>query len=81
MLDDATYAELSGAQAECIGEGAAEAEQRACAICLDKPADYMCLPCGHQCGCQDCLAQIGRTGNGSCPICRTRTNAVQRVFR
>jgi len=43
-LDDATYAELSGAQAECIREGAEEAEQRVCVVCLDEPADYMCLP-------------------------------------
>ena len=44
VLDDATYAELSGAQAECIREGAEEAEQRVCVVCLDEPADYMCLP-------------------------------------
>jgi hypothetical protein len=51
-------------------------------VCLDAPADYLVTPCGHQCGCQPCLAVLqamqqprGELGDGvmttewSCTAC------------
>eukprot|EP00929_Paragymnodinium_shiwhaense_P109168 TRINITY_DN75519_c0_g1_i1.p1 TRINITY_DN75519_c0_g1~~TRINITY_DN75519_c0_g1_i1.p1 ORF type:complete len:1140 (-),score=192.16 TRINITY_DN75519_c0_g1_i1:483-3902(-) len=50
-----------------------------CAICFSAPADFLCVPCGHQCGCEECLATVQRT-SGLCPICRTPVTSLQQVF-
>merc|ERR1719420_2631842 len=51
-----------------------------CAICFDQPADFLVVPCGHQCGCEDCLKAVQHT-TGKCPICRVRIESIQRVFK
>ena len=33
-----------------------------CAVCLTQPADFLCSPCGHQCGCETCLRQVQASG-------------------
>ena len=43
------------------------------------PATHLCVPCGHQCGCEPCLRQV-RGGDDKCPICRVRIESLQRVF-
>ncbi len=52
-----------------------------CAICLYKPADFLVIPCGHQCGCEPCLEQIFGQHNAKCPICRTSMTGFVQVFR
>lgn len=47
----------------------------ACVICLDAPADHLIVPCGHKCGCSDCLSRVDK-----CPICRIPITKIQRVF-
>ena len=59
---------------------AASAAQAACVICCDRPADFLVTPCGHQCGCQECLDLVVQR-TGTCPICRTRISSLQKVFR
>eukprot|EP00662_Eupelagonemidae_sp_cell21_P022336 gene22336-63425_t len=56
-------AEVAAAVAARMAEAAprpaaaAPGRQRGqCAVCYDAPADYLCAPCGHQCGCERCLA-------------------------
>eukprot|EP00933_Yihiella_yeosuensis_P080097 TRINITY_DN93500_c0_g1_i1.p1 TRINITY_DN93500_c0_g1~~TRINITY_DN93500_c0_g1_i1.p1 ORF type:complete len:1048 (-),score=211.18 TRINITY_DN93500_c0_g1_i1:125-3268(-) len=51
-----------------------------CAICFDEPADFLVVPCGHQCGCEECLKAV-QAHSGRCPICRNRVESIQRVFR
>ena len=51
-----------------------------CAVCLTEPANFLVTPCGHQCGCEDCLTQVQQS-TGRCPICRIQFTAIQRVFR
>jgi len=51
-----------------------------CTICLSKPADYLVVPCGHQCGCEECLKLI-HLSNGNCPICRTPIQSICKVYR
>jgi len=51
-----------------------------CSICLTEPADFLCAPCGHQCGCEGCLTTVQRQG-GRCPICRAPIQSLVRVFR
>jgi hypothetical protein len=52
----------------------------ACTICLDAPADYLVLPCGHQCGCLRCLEAIASGLDPLCPICRAPLSGLVRVF-
>jgi adenylate kinase len=51
-----------------------------CVICMDQPADFLVAPCGHQCACEDCLKAVQET-TGKCPICRSRVESIQRVFK
>jgi hypothetical protein len=66
-----------GAVATTLGGGSDESEQ--CMICMSEAANFLVVPCGHQCGCEDCLTQVVRTTN-RCPICRTSISRLQRVF-
>jgi hypothetical protein len=50
-----------------------------CKICFEAPANYMCIPCGHYCGCKDCLEKAQQI-TGTCPICRVPIASLQRVF-
>eukprot|EP01084_Bolivina_argentea_P065457 119313_1 len=50
-----------------------------CTICLDKPSDYIIIPCGHQCGCKECLTKLQDT-NSKCPICRGEIQLIQKVY-
>ena len=52
-----------------------------CAVCLTEPANFLCSPCGHQCGCEACLRQVQATGGSKCPICRVPFSAIQRVYQ
>ena len=45
-------------------------KSQSCVICMDKPADHVIIPCGHQCGCGPCLTQLQGTHSPHCPICR-----------
>lgn len=41
--------------------------QAACVVCLDRPRDAVCLPCGHMHTCSVCAAKLPTR---SCPLCR-----------
>mmetsp|Transcript_98642 Transcript_98642/g.318094 ORF Transcript_98642/g.318094 Transcript_98642/m.318094 type:complete len:1066 (-) Transcript_98642:431-3628(-) len=51
-----------------------------CAICYEELANFLVVPCGHQCGCEECLTAVQHR-SGRCPICRAPVQAIQRVFR
>ena len=40
--------------------------QSTCIICFTNPKTHLAAPCGHQCACADCSAQMHE-----CPVCRT----------
>jgi len=50
-----------------------------CVVCMDAPASHVCVPCGHQCGCGDCLTAMRRGAHG-CPVCGAHVAEVVRVF-
>lgn len=50
-----------------------------CTVCADAPADYLVVPCGHQCACLKCLTEL-RSSTGLCPICRTNIQHIVQVF-
>lgn len=54
--------------------------ESACSICFDVPADFLVIPCGHQCGCEECLTAVQKH-SGCCPICRSGIQSIQRVFQ
>ena len=51
-----------------------------CIVCMTKAADHLVLPCGHQCGCEDCLLEVKRNTN-QCPICRNPFTDVIKVVQ
>ena len=40
-----------------------------CVICMAEVADFLLVPCGHQCGCKNCLNSL-KNEQRKCPICR-----------
>jgi hypothetical protein len=40
--------------------------QSTCIVCFTNPKSHLAAPCGHQCACADCSAQMHE-----CPVCRT----------
>eukprot|EP00485_Elphidium_margaritaceum_P017418 CAMPEP_0202728620 /NCGR_PEP_ID=MMETSP1385-20130828/185717_1 /ASSEMBLY_ACC=CAM_ASM_000861 /TAXON_ID=933848 /ORGANISM="Elphidium margaritaceum" /LENGTH=1142 /DNA_ID=CAMNT_0049394871 /DNA_START=52 /DNA_END=3481 /DNA_ORIENTATION=+ len=79
IMEQIVASNTSNASAQ-IGRGVvAEVKPGDCTICLDQPAEYAIIPCGHQCGCRVCLFQL-KQSNASCPICRGRIERVQKVF-
>ena len=67
------------ATADPEGVGSVDENSGKCLLCFDGPADHLCSPCGHMCGCEDCLTVVHRT-SGRCPICRSRVERIQKVF-
>ena len=53
--------------------------QLICTVCADAPADFLVVPCGHQCACQKCLLELQKS-TGVCPICRTHIQHIVHVF-
>jgi len=78
--EEAPQLESAEAVAASGVENEAAPQAGACVICCDRPADFLVTPCGHQCGCQECLDLVVQR-TGTCPICRTRISSLQRVFR
>jgi len=47
----------------------------ACVVCFDKPCVVAVVPCGHRCGCFDCLQPLH-----VCPICTDPIQTLLRVY-
>lgn len=58
----------------------ATAPPQRCVVCMEKDAEYLIVPCGHQCGCVTCLGRVQAMGGG-CPICRRPIEGLVRVFQ
>jgi len=54
---------------------ASEKSVGSCVICMSAPAEYACVPCGHQCLCSEC-----KTSLPTCPVCRAPIQQVLRIF-
>jgi len=54
-------------------------ETGTCVICMSGPKSHAFIPCGHLCACEVCAFEaFGRSG--VCPICRTDSDTVTRIF-
>lgn len=73
-------ASIASCVANTIWEEAGPGSLR-CGICLTLPADAAFAPCGHQCGCLNCLEAVQRRPEAlrKCPVCRGQGDVVLRV--
>ena len=53
-------------------------EQNLCVVCLERPAEFALLPCGHECVCGGDAAAVFRLG--ACPVCRTPVTSSVKIF-
>ena len=53
-----------------------------CTVCLDDAElrCVACIPCGHCCVCEGCARLLMQQWQPSCPICRTKATAFQRIY-
>ena len=58
---------------------AAEKESTLCVVCLAQEKTHIFLPCGHRCTCEHCAGQVIRRTK-LCPICRSQTQSIVKVF-
>lgn len=63
------------------GAGGAEDDAGMCVVCLEKPADSAVVPCGHMCGCHECLTGIKGSKDPVCPMCRGPMSSTIRIYR
>lgn len=49
-----------------------------CIICMSEPRNTTVLPCRHMCLCSEC-AEALRKSSSTCPICRTRVEALLQI--
>lgn len=52
-----------------------------CCICLDKPREYACVPCGHLCICERDRETVLNVDIPQCPICRSGVSSLLRVYQ
>ncbi|KAK2163146.1 hypothetical protein NP493_1480g00007 [Ridgeia piscesae] len=52
-----------------------------CAVCMDRSADCVLVPCAHTCLCYTCAVKIHRSDNASCPMCRHVISGVNKTRR
>lgn len=50
-----------------------------CPICLDGIKNYIIVPCGHKCLCEECSKLI-KNNNRDCPICNNKVENIYKVF-
>lgn len=80
----ASSSSFAGAAAAQVGDeatGEQGEESDLCTVCLDQKADTAVVPCGHLCGCHQCLQAVKASPSPMCPMCRGPVTAVIRIFR
>jgi hypothetical protein len=53
-----------------------------CVVCMSTKKTHILVPCGHMCVCEGCAASIqsGNREDRKCPICRTVSVQIIKVF-
>lgn len=54
-------------------------DNKQCIICLSEKREYLIIPCGHLCLCQNCKKNFKKR-DSKCPICRNKINFIQKVY-
>jgi len=58
-------------------------EEDCCVVCMSTEKSLVLVPCGHMCYCEGCAALIQddhREDRKKCPICRTMSVQIMKVF-
>jgi len=58
-----------------------DGETGMCVLCLDNRADSAVVPCGHMCGCHECLLAVKSSAKAECPMCRGPMSSIIRIYR
>mmetsp|Transcript_46753 Transcript_46753/g.111191 ORF Transcript_46753/g.111191 Transcript_46753/m.111191 type:complete len:958 (+) Transcript_46753:80-2953(+) len=76
VMEIATAA-LGAGKVESLLRNLADAQQDECSICMELGCDCVtrCGHCFHKACLEESIAQLGRGGVGSCPLCRTQVRA------
>lgn len=73
------FESLAISRSETEKDGSGNASTSTCVICLDRPVEGACIPCGHMVGCMSCLKEINEK-KGECPVCRAKIHQVLRLY-
>ncbi|XP_028791925.1 putative E3 ubiquitin-protein ligase XBAT35 [Neltuma alba] len=78
---DVSPVEISSSAAEKPPEDEkiAAGSGSSCVICLDAPAEGVCIPCGHVAGCMSCLNEV-KAKKWGCPVCRAKIDQVIKIY-
>ena len=52
-------------------------DDKQCVICMDKPKEYACIPCGHLSLCGQCKDRF----DYRCPLCRRDCDSVIKIYQ
>jgi protein neuralized len=59
---------------------ASDSSSRSCVLCLDNVPHHASYPCGHMILCNQCVGERNSTSIRICPICRTPTEKLIRIY-
>ncbi|PRP80715.1 RNA-binding protein [Planoprotostelium fungivorum] len=62
-------------------QDASDESGRRCHICFETAIDSVTVPCGHTAMCHACSVRVTNSSCPSCPICRTPTTMVVRMYK
>lgn len=51
-----------------------------CSVCMDAPASFAFIPCGHRCVCEKCRDSVCALFNARCPRCRESFSSTVRIY-
>ena len=51
-----------------------------CSVCMSKPINTVCVPCGHRCVCNECANDLRARNKISCIICRKKVDTFVKTF-
>jgi protein neuralized len=66
---------------EAPAETSADDDSGLCTICLERMADSAVIPCGHMCGCNECLEEVRKSARPECPMCRGPVSSILKIYR
>ena len=51
-----------------------------CTVCMDAPASFAFVPCGHRCVCKKCRDSVCASNDAKCPRCRESVSSTLRIY-
>eukprot|EP00927_Polykrikos_kofoidii_P008362 TRINITY_DN13472_c0_g1_i1.p1 TRINITY_DN13472_c0_g1~~TRINITY_DN13472_c0_g1_i1.p1 ORF type:complete len:272 (-),score=18.56 TRINITY_DN13472_c0_g1_i1:259-1074(-) len=64
-----------------VPEQTEDTDRSLCCICLERPREHACVPCGHLCLCGEDLVTLLERTAPQCPICRADVDTFVRIFQ